>query len=292
MGHVALFVALAVVPVLALNSLRHRRPAAPTRRPGRDRCPDAAPASPSRVSALPTPGSQSERPALTQEERRDLRESAKACGLRGPRRALRRLTDEQRQCLADLGVTPPTRPTEGTRPQVSAEQRDALCGRGAGVRPARTWPPRRGGVRRQDLSVSPEPGCGSPTSNHQRDSCSISVTAARSSSLSDAGWRADEDHRERPVVPELVDGTGVEPLPDLGSGAAQVGDDRPGVGEGVGGLDPQHRLRHVRAGEVVDRLLLARSATWTRHAVPSTASGSLPSMVSVHAFTMRDTLRP
>ena len=125
MGHVALFVALAVVPVLALNSLA-------TAAGGTDPRPGPTDAQRACLSGqgvtLPSPGSQSERPALTQEERKDLRESARACGLSGPRRALRQLTDEQRQCLADLGVTPPTRPTEGTRAQVSAEQRDALWG--------------------------------------------------------------------------------------------------------------------------------------------------------------------
>lgn len=124
-GHLALFVALAVVPVLALNSLA-------TADTGTDPRPGPTDAQRACLSgqgvALPTPGSQSERPALTQEARKDLRRSAMACGLRGPHRTLRQLTDEQRQCLADLGVTPPTRPTDGTRPQVSAEQRDTLWG--------------------------------------------------------------------------------------------------------------------------------------------------------------------
>lgn len=125
MGHVALFVALAVVPVLALNSLA-------TADTGTDPRPGPTDAQRACLSGqgvtLPTPGSPSERPALTQQERKDLGRSAKACGLRGPHRTLRQLTDEQRQCLADLGVTPPTRPTDGTRPQVTAEQRDALWG--------------------------------------------------------------------------------------------------------------------------------------------------------------------
>ena len=45
----------------------------------------------------------------------------KACGLRGPRVALRRLTDEQRQCLADQGVTPPG--ALGRRHPAAAERR-------------------------------------------------------------------------------------------------------------------------------------------------------------------------
>ena len=84
------------------------------------------------------------------------------------------------------------------------------------------------------------------------------MTAARSSSLSGARVARHEDDRERAVVPELVDRAGVEPLPDLGAGAPQVGDDRPRVGERVGALHPQDRGGHVGRGEVVDHLLLAR----------------------------------
>ena len=36
------------------------------------------------------------------------------------------LTDAQRQCLADQGVSLPARSTDGPRPSVTAEQRDAL----------------------------------------------------------------------------------------------------------------------------------------------------------------------
>jgi hypothetical protein len=42
---------------------------------------------------------------------------------RGPRP---HLTDEQRQCLADQGVTPPERPADGTRVRPTEEQRAAL----------------------------------------------------------------------------------------------------------------------------------------------------------------------
>ena len=64
----------------------------------------------------------------TDEERAALRAAAEACGLpvpaHGPRPAL---TDAQRQCLADQGVTLPGRPADGTRPAPPTdEQRAAL----------------------------------------------------------------------------------------------------------------------------------------------------------------------
>ena len=116
-GHVALFVALAVVPVLALNSLA-------TADTGTD--PRAGLSDPQRTClagqgvTVPAPGSQGEQPALTQEQRQELRKAIKACGLRGPHLALRHLTDEQRQCLADQGVT---LPGPGERGQVTVDQR-------------------------------------------------------------------------------------------------------------------------------------------------------------------------
>ncbi len=126
-GNVALFVALAVVPVLALNSLAT---ATPTPDGGTDPRPGLTDAQRSCLAeqgvTLPAPGSQGEAPALTQEQRKELRKSVKACGLRGPRVALRRLTDEQRQCLADQGVTLPGALGDGSRPQMSAEARDSL----------------------------------------------------------------------------------------------------------------------------------------------------------------------
>ncbi len=36
------------------------------------------------------------------------------------------LTDAQKQCLADQGVTLPTKPADGSRPELTQEQRDAL----------------------------------------------------------------------------------------------------------------------------------------------------------------------
>jgi hypothetical protein len=124
-GHVALFVALAVVPVLALNSL------ATASTPDGGTAPRAGLSDAQRTClagqgvTAPAPGSQGEQPALTQEQRQELRKAVKTCGLRGPHVALRKLTDEQRQCLADQGVTVPT-PGEGVRPMLSLDQRDAL----------------------------------------------------------------------------------------------------------------------------------------------------------------------
>ena len=91
------FVALAVVPVLGLNSL-----------------------------ATADTG--------------DTGAASAADGQRHPRPAL---TDAQRQCLAEQGVTLPTRPADGTRPQLTEEQRAALraaaeaCGLPTGPRAAR-----------------------------------------------------------------------------------------------------------------------------------------------------------
>ena len=68
------------------------------------------------------------RPALTQEQRDALRRAAEACGLpAGARQGMRSaLTDAQRQCLAEQGVTLPARPADGTRPALTDEQRAAL----------------------------------------------------------------------------------------------------------------------------------------------------------------------
>ena len=123
MGHVALFVALAVVPVLALNSLATADTSTDPR-PGLTDTQRSCLAE--QGVTLPAAGSPGEAPALTQEQRKDFRKSVKACGLRGPHVRLRQLTDEQRQCLVDQGVTPPAAPGDGTRPQVSSEARDAL----------------------------------------------------------------------------------------------------------------------------------------------------------------------
>ena len=146
------FVALAVVPVLALNSLatadtgdtgaasaadgqRHPRPRSPTR---------SASAWPSRVSP-----SRPAEPTATRP--RSPRSSAPHLPRRRPRlrspqrppagpRSAPALTDEQRQCLADQGVTLPTRPADGTRPYLTEEQRAALRAGRRGVRPAAPGP--------------------------------------------------------------------------------------------------------------------------------------------------------
>jgi hypothetical protein len=127
MGHVALFVALAVVPVLALNSFAT---ATPTRDGGTDPRPGPTDAQrqclADQGATLPAPGTPAERSSMTDEQRKELRKAVKECGLRGPHVALRQLTDEQRQCLTDQGVTPPAPGSNGVRPQVSADQRDAL----------------------------------------------------------------------------------------------------------------------------------------------------------------------
>jgi hypothetical protein len=58
---------------------------------------------------LPTRGDDTLKPPLTREQRKELKDAADACGLRGPkpRVALRRLSDDERQCLADQGVALP-----------------------------------------------------------------------------------------------------------------------------------------------------------------------------------------
>jgi hypothetical protein len=143
-GHVALFVALAVVPVLALNSLATATAASEG---GTD--PTAAAATTGRPAltdtqrqclsdqgvTLPTGGADGAKPEFTREQRRQLREAGAACGLRamiarkgrpGARGLGAGLTDAQRQCLADQGVSLPVRSADHPHTPVSAEQRDAL----------------------------------------------------------------------------------------------------------------------------------------------------------------------
>jgi hypothetical protein len=150
------FVALAVVPVLGLNSLatadtgdtggasatdgqRHPRPALTD---AQRQC-----LSEQGVTLPTRPADGTRPPQLTEEQRAALRAAAATCGLptpppgRGPRPAL---TDAQRQCLSEQGVTLPIRPADGTRPpQLTEEQRAALraaaeaCGLPTGPRAAR-----------------------------------------------------------------------------------------------------------------------------------------------------------
>ncbi len=197
-GHVVLLVALAVVPVVAFNSLATAASASdggsgPTgARPGLTDSQRQCLAD--QGVTVPSGSSNDAKPPLTREQRQELRAAGQACGVGGTRaRAFagglaRGLTDEQRQCLADQGVSLPARSTDGSRPTVSAAQRDALrqAAESCGL-PARGH---HGGVPARSDPAQSEPGCGSPTSNHQRASSSISVTAARSSSLNAPGWRA------------------------------------------------------------------------------------------------------
>ena len=292
------FVALAVVPVLGLNSL-----------------------------ATADTG--------------DTGAASAADGQRHPRPAL---TDAQRQCLAEQGVTLPTRPADGHRPQLTEEQRATLprrCrdlwsphaaagprsaprahrrtaavpGRAGGHAPdpsgrrhapvphrgaARRPACRRRGVRpahrpagREDRyeGVIGRPGCGSPTSNHQPGQL-FHLAHGRPELVAETTRVTLAEHdAERAVVPELVDRSRVEPLPRLRAVPAEVGDDRPRVGERVGRLDPQHGLRSVTVVEMRERLLLAPPPV-RRVAAACDFEGSSPSSVSVHACTIRATLRP
>ena len=108
-GHVALFVALAVVPVLALNSFASAAPGSEGDGRARPALTDA------QRQCLAEHGVDQDA-APTREQRR---EAAQACGLQANRLrpGMRTLTDEQRTCLAQQGVTLP--------PQ-TAEQRAAL----------------------------------------------------------------------------------------------------------------------------------------------------------------------
>jgi hypothetical protein len=143
------FVALAALPVLALNSLA-------TADTGHAAGSGAA--HPALTDAqkqcladegvtLPVKPADGSRPQLAQDQRDALRQAAEACGLpatimRG-RRPHPALTDAQKQCLADEGVTLPVKPADGSRPQLAQEQRDALrqaaeaCGLPAGPRAGR-----------------------------------------------------------------------------------------------------------------------------------------------------------
>ncbi len=105
LGHVALFVALAVVPVLALNSFATADTAAGSR-PGVTDAQRQCLAD--HGVTRPTPGSNDQpRSQLSRDDRKALKDAADACGLHGPkpRVALRGLSDAQRQCLANQGVT-------------------------------------------------------------------------------------------------------------------------------------------------------------------------------------------
>jgi hypothetical protein len=132
-GHVAVFVALAVVPVLALNSLAAATPGSHggsgDARPGltdsqRQCLAERGVTAPSRGSA----GG----PALTPEQRSELRAAGRACGVRGTRArpGSRALTDEQRECLSEQGVGGPPQSTEDRAALRSAAEACGLPARG------------------------------------------------------------------------------------------------------------------------------------------------------------------
>ena len=131
------FIALAAVPVLALNSLATADTTAASGYgtasegavPGGHRgLTDAQRQCLSEqgvtVPARPADGI---RPALTPDQRSALRKAAEACGLPIRGRGFHRgFTDAQRQCLSEQGVTVPARPADGARPALTPEQRAAL----------------------------------------------------------------------------------------------------------------------------------------------------------------------
>jgi hypothetical protein len=132
------FVALAALPVLALNSLATADPSSGA---GNGREASTRPSPPQLTDAqkqcladqgvtLPVKPADGSRPELTQEQRDALRQAREKCGLptmlrrgHGPGGAL---TDAQKQCLADQGVTLPVKPADGSRPELTQEQRDAM----------------------------------------------------------------------------------------------------------------------------------------------------------------------
>ncbi len=132
-GHVALFVALAVVPVLALNSLATATTASdggtdPTA--GRPALTDTQRQCLSDHGVtLPPGGADGAKPELTRELRRQLREAGAAWvgamnavkGRAGARGLGTGLTDAQRQCLSDQGVSLPAHSAGGPHASVSAE---------------------------------------------------------------------------------------------------------------------------------------------------------------------------
>src|SRR5262245_54425210 len=79
----------------------------------------------------PTPAADGTRTPPTDDQRAAFRAAVEACGLPVPQGhpgpGLRpALTDDQRQCLADHGVTPPTPAADGTRSRPTDDQRAAF----------------------------------------------------------------------------------------------------------------------------------------------------------------------
>lgn len=120
LGHVALLVALAVVPVLLLNSLATA-----------DTHPDprAGDTLRSCTVAHGLAGAAGQDPRSTSTAtRRTRRRQAGACGLdvRHAPRGTYVVTDDERRCLAEHGVTLPPRSADGSRPEVAPGERAAL----------------------------------------------------------------------------------------------------------------------------------------------------------------------
>jgi len=127
------FIALAAVPVLALNSLATADTGAGTATEG------AIPGAHRGLTSgqkqcladqgvtLPAAPAKGSRPALTQEQRDAFHKAAEACGFPVRGRGFHRgLTAGQKQCLADQGVTLPAAPAKGSRLSLTQEQRDAF----------------------------------------------------------------------------------------------------------------------------------------------------------------------
>ncbi len=129
LGHALLFVALAALPVLALNSFATADTGAAgggsRSRPGltdtqRECLAEQGATLPSRDDGPRD---------LTRDQRKALHEAAAACGLKGPRPrvALRQLTDDERACLAEHDAALPGRP-HGAEARAAFREAAEACG--------------------------------------------------------------------------------------------------------------------------------------------------------------------
>ena len=217
----------------------HRRAAAVPRRPGRH---------------PPGPSGRRHAPAAHRRAARRPRAAAEACGLPVRRRAAGRARADRR--AAAVPRRPRRHPPDpsGRRHPPAAHRRAARALRAAAE--ACGLPTARGRAGRYD-------GCDRAARLRVADveppARQLLHLAHGGAELVGRGGRGAlaEHDGDRAVVPELVDRAGVEPLPDLGTVPAEVGDDRPRVRERVGRLHPQHRRRRVGVAEVRERLLLA-----------------------------------
>lgn len=134
LGHVCLFVALATLPVLALNSFATADTGAAADHGSRWR-PDLTDAQRECLTehGVTLPSRDAEPRDFTRDQRKALHEAAAACGLKGrrPRVALRQLTDDERACLAEHDAMLPGRPRG---PQARAAFRDAAAACGLPIR--------------------------------------------------------------------------------------------------------------------------------------------------------------